>query len=360
MARKYNFNPGPAVLPLSVLEEAQAGLVDFEGTGLGILETSHRAKEFTAVLEQAKTRMRSILGIPQTYEIGFFQGGANFQFSLIPMNFLPTGGRAEYVDTGTWSTRAIDAARLVGDVAVIAGTKEEKYCRVPRSSEMKWSADAAYAHITSNNTIYGTQFQEFPDTGKVPLVCDMSSDFFSRRMDVARFAMIYAGAQKNLGPAGVTMVIIRKDLLERSPENLPPMMSYKKFVAKNSVYNTPPVFSIYIVNLVLGWIEQQGGLVAVEKVNDKKAATLYGLIDSDPDFFRGTVKPDSRSKMNVTFRLPSEDLEKECIAKATEAGIVGIKGHRSVGGIRASIYNAMSLEGVETLVEFLKTYRKAH
>jgi len=360
MARKYNFNPGPAVLPLSVLETAQTALVDFEGTGLGILETSHRAKEFTAVLEQAKTRMRSILGIPDSHEIAFFQGGANFQFTLIPMNILPSGGRAEYVDTGTWSTRAIDAARLVGEVAVIASTKEEKYSRVPRTDEMKWSHDAAFAHITSNNTIYGTQFQAFPDTGTVPLVCDMSSDFFSRKVDVSRFGVIYAGAQKNLGPAGVTLVIIRKDLLDRSPENLPPMMSYKKFVAKNSVYNTPPVFSIYVVNLVLGWIEQQGGLEAIEKTNDQKAAALYGLIDSDPDFFRGTVKPESRSKMNVTFRLPSEDLEKECIAKATEDGLVGIKGHRSVGGIRASIYNSMSLEGVEKLVEFLKNYRKAH
>ncbi len=360
MERKYNFNPGPGVLPLPALERAAQALIDFEGTGLGILETSHRSKEFTVVIDAATERLRRLLGIPDDYDIGYFQGGANLQFSMLAMNFLPSDGAADYVDTGTWSSRAIQAAGYVGKANVVASTKEEKYQRVPRWDEVTWNETAAYAHITSNNTIYGTQFQSFPDTGKVPLICDMSSDFLSRRIDVSRFAMIYAGAQKNVGPAGVTLVIMRKDMLDRCPDTLPPMLNYSKFLAKKSTYNTPPVFSIFMVGEVLRWVEENGGLDTVEKNNDKKAGLLYGLMDEDPDFFRGTAKADSRSKMNVTMRLPSEDLEKAFLAEAAEKGFVGLKGHRSVGGIRVSIYNAMSVEGVEKLVAFMKSFRKSH
>ncbi len=360
MARKYNFNPGPAVLPLSALETAAKALIDFQGTGMGILEVSHRSKEFTEVIEGATERLRRLLSVPDEYEIGYFQGGANLQFNMIAMNFLPADAVADYVDTGTWSSRAIQAAELVGKVHLAGSSKDEKYRRIPRPEEIQWRADAAYAHITSNNTIYGTQYQAFPDTGKVPLICDMSSDFLSRRLDVSRFAMIYAGAQKNVGPAGVTLAILRKDMLERCPDGLPPMLNYAKFLAKKSTYNTPPVFAIYMVGLVLQWVEDNGGLEVVEQNNDRKASLLYGIMDDDPDFFRGTAAADSRSKMNVTMRLPDEDMEKAFLAEAADRGFVGLKGHRSVGGIRVSIYNAMSVEGVEKLVDFMKAFRKNH
>ncbi len=360
MARKYNFNPGPAILPLTALEKAAKALVDFQNTGIGILETSHRSKEYARVHAEIKDRLRRLMAIPDDYEIGFFQGGANLQFSMLAMNFLAEGRTADYVDTGRWASRAAEAAEYVGKVHIAASTKETNYSRVPKPEEMTWSDNPVYIHLTSNNTIYGTQFQTFPDTGDIPLICDMSSDIFSRRLDVSRFAMIYAGAQKNLGPAGVTLVILRRDMLDRCPETLPPMLNYKKFLAKDSLYNTPPVFAIFMVGLVLEWAEEQGGLEVIEKKNDEKAGLLYGLMDEDPDFFRGTADRDSRSKMNVTLRLPSEDLEKAFLAEAAEQGFVGLKGHRSVGGIRVSIYNAMPLEGVQALVEFMRGFRKRH
>ena len=324
------------------------------------METSHRSPEFSAVQAKTKERLRNLMGIPDTHEIAFFGGGANLQFSMIPMNFLSEGKVADYVDTGTWSTKAIKAAELVGKVHLAGSSKEQNFTRIPKPSEINLTDGAAYVHLTSNNTIKGTQFWEWPDTGSVPLVCDMSSDILSRRLDVSKFALIYAGAQKNLGPAGVTVVIIRKDLAELSPDHLPTMFNYKQFVAKDSVFNTPPSFPIYMVGLVLEWLESQGGLKAIEKANDQKADLLYGLMDEQADYFRGPVEKESRSKMNVPFRLPSEDLEKKFIAEAAEAGFKGLKGHRSVGGIRVSMYNAMPLQGIEELTGFMKKFKAAN
>lgn len=358
--RKWNFNPGPAVLPLSVLTKAQPALVDFAGTGMGILEISHRSKDFEGVMTACKSRMSKLFGIPEGYEIGFFGAGANFQFSMLAMNFLPKDKAADYVDTGTWSSRAIDAAQLLGKVNVVASSKAQKYTRVPSLSELELNKDAAYVHMTSNNTIYGTQYREFPDTGDIPLICDMSSDIGSHRIDVSKFAMIYGGAQKNLGPAGVTLVIMRKDFMERCPKELPTMLNYQKFMGQNSLYNTPPVFAIFIVNLVLEWAEEQGGIEGIEKVNSRKAEVLYGAIDEQADFFRCPVEKASRSWMNVVFRLPSEDLEKKFLAEASSSGFMGLKGHRSVGGIRVSMYNAMPLEGIEKLVAFMKKFKAAN
>jgi phosphoserine aminotransferase len=355
--RKWNFNPGPAIMPVPALEKARDALLNYQGSGLGVMEISHRSKEFAEIHAQAKERMRKIMGIPDTYEILFFGGGANLQFSLVPLNLLAAGKTADYVDTGTWSTKAIQAGGLVGKVNVAASSKDKEFTYIPKADQIKWTPGAAYAHVTSNNTIKGTQYHTFPDTGSVPLVCDMSSDILCRRLDVSKFGLIYAGAQKNLGPAGVTVVVIRKDVAELSPENLPPMMNYKKFMAKDSLFNTPPSFAIYMVGLVLEWIESQGGIDAVEKVNANKAELLYGYMDQEADFYRGTVAKDSRSWMNVPMRLPSEDLEKKLIQEGADAGFVGLKGHRSVGGIRVSMYNAMPLEGIEQLVDFMKKFR---
>ncbi|MDY0004064.1 MAG: 3-phosphoserine/phosphohydroxythreonine transaminase [Polyangia bacterium] len=358
--RKFNFNPGPAVLPLSALEQAQKDLIDFAGTGIGILESSHRAKEFDAVFQETKARMAKLMKLPADRKILFFGGGANLQFAMLPMNLLPKGSSADYVNTGVWAGNALKNAKLIGDARSLLDTKGEDgvYRRVPSASEIKVTPGAAYLHLCSNNTIFGTQYHEWPDTGDVPLVVDMSSDILCRELDWSRFDLVYAGAQKNLGPAGVTIVIISQRLLERCADGLPMMLSYKQFVAKDSLGNTPPCFPIYMVNLVLKWVEEQGGVAAVEKVNRKKAAALYDLFDAQPDFFRGTAEKGSRSLMNVTFRLPSEELEKKLISEATAAGFVGLKGHRDVGGLRASLYNAMSLEGVEKLVEFMKGFAK--
>lgn len=356
--RKYNFNPGPAVLPLSALEQAQKDLIDFAGTGIGILESSHRAKEFDAVFQDTKARLARLMNLPADRKILFFGGGANTQFSFLPMNLLPKDGFADYVDTGVWATKAIKAAKLVGKANTLVCTKGEDgvYRRVPKASEIKVTPGAAYLHLCSNNTIFGTQYHEWPVTGDVPLIVDMSSDILCRQLDWSKFDMVYAGAQKNLGPAGVTLVIISDRLLERCAEGLPMMFSYKQFAAKDSLGNTPPCFPIYMVGLVAKWIEEQGGVGAIEKVNRKKAALLYDLFDEKSDFFRGVAEAGSRSLMNVTFRLPSEELEKKLIAEATAAGFVGLKGHRDAGGLRASIYNAMSLEGVEKLVAYMREF----
>lgn len=356
--RKWNFSPGPAVLPADALKKAQVALMDFNSTGIGILETSHRSKEFLRVMEQTKGRLKKLLNVPDTHEILFCQGGANLQFSMIPMNLMYEKKTADYVDTGTWSTRAIKAAEFEGTAVVKATSEDKKYTYLPNLNEVTWSEDAAYVHMTSNNTIYGTQYRTFPDTGEKPLICDMSSDILSHRVDVSKFGLIYAGAQKNMGPAGVTVVIIRKDLAEKSPTTLPPMLRYKQYVEKDSAYNTPPTFAIYMVGLVLEWAEEKGGLEAIEKENEAKAKLLYATMDEASDFFRGTVAKDDRSYMNVTMRLPSEDLEKKFLAEAAEKNLMGLKGHRSVGGIRVSMYNAMSLQGIEALVEFMKTFRK--
>jgi len=356
--RVFNFNPGPAALPLVVLEQVKMEMLDFQGTGMSILEVSHRSKAFESVLDSAIQRVRRMLGLDDGYHVLFMQGGASLQFALVPMNLAVAGRPADYVNTGSWATRAIKEARTLGkDVRVVATSEEKGFTFIPE--EVPVNQDAAYLHITSNNTIRGTQWRSFPDTGAVPLISDMSSDIFSRRFDPRPFGLIYAGAQKNIGPAGVTLVIIRKDMLERVPKELSTMFKYTTFSENNSLYNTPPCFSIYVCELVLKWIEETiGGLDRMEKMNDEKAKLLYDFIDSQ-DFYRGTARPDSRSRMNVTFLLPKAELEKEFLAGAVEAGLAGLKGHRSVGGLRASIYNAATPEMVKALVDYMKSFAAA-
>ena len=355
--RIYNFNPGPAALPLSVLEEIQENFLNFQGSGMSITEISHRAREFDDVINDAVARTKRLLGLDDNFEVLFIQGGASLQFCMIPMNFLPPGKSADYVDTGTWSTKAIKEAQLQGkSIAVVASSEDKKYSYIPKS--ITFNDDAAFVHLTSNNTIKGTQWTEFPDTNGIPIICDMSSDIMSRPLDVNRFGMIYAGAQKNVGPAGVCLVIIRKDLLDWIPDTVPTMLKYSTFAAKNSLYNTPPCFAVYTVQLVLKWLEETiGGLDKMAAINQNKAQLLYGYMDGS-NFYRATAEADSRSLMNVTFRLPSEDLEKQFVEKARANGLGGLKGHRSVGGCRASIYNAITLEAVQALVDFMKTFEK--
>jgi phosphoserine aminotransferase len=353
--RIYNFNPGPAALPLSVLEEIQENFFDFQGSGMSITEISHRSREFDDVINEAVDRTRRLLNLDDNFEVLFIQGGASLQFGMIPMNFLSEGKSADYVDTGTWSTKAIKEVQLQGkSVAVVASSEDKNYSYIPKN--IAFNEDAAFVHLTSNNTIKGTQWAEFPDTKGVPIICDMSSDIMSRPLDVNRFGMIYAGAQKNVGPAGVCLVIIRKDLLDWIPDAVPTMLKYTTFAAKNSLYNTPPCFAIYTVQLVLKWLEETiGGLEEMAAINQDKAQLLYGYMDGS-GFYRATAEADSRSLMNVTFRLPNEDLEKQFVEQALANGLGGLKGHRSVGGCRASIYNAITLEAVQALVDFMKTF----
>ena len=354
--RIHNFNAGPAALPLPVLEEIRDSFLDFQGTGMSIVEMSHRSKQFEAVLADAVARTRRLLTLDARHHVAFLQGGATLQFAMIPMNFLADGRSADYVNTGTWSTNAIKEARVLAKpVRVAASSEDRQFTYIP--ADIAFNPEAVYAHITSNNTIRGTQWAQFPATGAVPLVADMSSDFMSRPFDPAPFGLVYAGAQKNIGPAGVTMVIVREDLLARVPETLPVMLKYTTYTSKNSLYNTPPCFAIYAVQLVLKWLEETvGGLEKMAAMNHAKAARLYGTIDASGGFFRGTAEPASRSRMNVTFRLPSEELEKRFLDEAVGNGLGGLKGHRSVGGCRASIYNAVSREAVEALADFMKAF----
>jgi phosphoserine aminotransferase len=355
--RIHNFNAGPAALPLPVLEEIKAQFLNFQGSGMSITEVSHRSKWFDDVINDAVTRVKRLLKLGDDYEVLFLQGGASTQFFMIPMNLLPEGTSADYVNTGTWSTKAIKEVKIQGKQAnVVASSEDRNFCYIPK--DIAYTPDAAYVHITTNNTIKGTQWAQMPDTGSVPLVADMSSDIFSRPFDSKPFGLIYAGAQKNMGPAGVCMVVIRKDMLDRVPENLPTMCKYTTFAEKNSMFNTPPCFAIYTVQLVLKWLEETiGGLEKMEALNKEKAGLLYNMFNAS-DFYNATADADSRSLMNVTFRLPSEDLEKRFIAEATEAGFGGLKGHRSVGGCRASIYNPTTLEAVSGLVAFMKEFEK--
>jgi phosphoserine aminotransferase len=358
--RVVNFNPGPAALPLEVLKIVQEELLDYQGSGMSILESSHRAKEFEAVNDQAMALVHEILGLGADYQVLFMGGGASTQFALVPMNFIPAGGTAAYVDTGEFAFKAMKEAQIVAKAHVAFSSKAEKYARVPKMSEIKYPDDVAYLHICTNNTIEGTQFHEFPETGKIPLVADMSSDIASRQLNFNKFAMIYAGAQKNLGPAGVTLVVIRNDFLAKAKTGLPSMFTYKTYVDNKSLYNTPPVFAVYIMKLVLEWIKKQGGLAAVEKVNVAKKDLLYGAIDAAPDYYKGTVEKASRSWSNVTMRLPTEALEDKFIADAKKEGLIGMKGHRSVGGIRFSIYNAVSLDDIKKTVDFMERFHKAN
>ena len=357
--RIYNFNAGPAALPLPVLEEIQASFLNFAGSGMSITEISHRSKWFDEVINDAISRVKRIFNLDDRYQVLFVQGGASMQFCMIPMNFLGAGDTADYVNTGTWSTKAIKEAQIQGkSVNVIASSEDKNFSYIPES--LSFTPGAVYAHLTSNNTIKGTQWAQFPDTAGVPIVADMSSDIFSRPVDIDKFGLIYAGAQKNMGPAGVCLVIIRKDLLDRCPDTIPTMLRYTTFAQKNSMYNTPPCFAIYTVQLVLKWLEETiGGLDKMAALNRQKAGLLYNYMDRS-EFYSGTAEKGSRSLMNVTFRLPSEELEKTFVAEATENKLGGLKGHRSVGGCRASIYNPTPLAAVEALVDFMKTFEKKH
>ncbi|MCB9659886.1 MAG: 3-phosphoserine/phosphohydroxythreonine transaminase [Polyangiales bacterium] len=357
MSRVVNFNAGPATLPLSALEHTRDELLDFEGTGMSILEHSHRGGAYMRVHEECKVLLRELLAIPDTHEVIFMGGGASTQFALIPMN-LAGGGSADYVDTGTWSAGAMAEANVVA-TGRLAGTGKEgdKYVRVPKQADLDLDPNAAYVHITSNNTVMGSQYHTYPDTGSVPLVADMSSDILWRPTDVSKFGLIYAGAQKNLGPAGVTVVIVRKDLAAKSPKSIPKIFRYSTMVDKDSMANTVPTFPVYMVRNVLRWVKAQGGAAAMETRNLAKAKMLYDILDAN-DFYKLTIEKDSRSVMNPVFNLPTETLEKKLVADAGAAGFAGIKGHRSVGGLRISMYNAMEPENVAKFCEFLTGWTK--
>jgi phosphoserine aminotransferase len=356
MARIYNFNAGPSPMPLPVLEKAQSELVEMAGAGMSVMEMSHRSKEFQAIFDDAEAGIRRLLGVSEQYAVLFLQGGASLQFAMIPMNLRRPGKTVDYVDTGSWSTKAIKEAKLGGEIKVIWSDKANKYSRAPKLDELPYTPDAEYVHICTNETIGGIRWTAFPKTSS-PLVADMSSEILSRPIDVNQFGLIYAGAQKNLGPSGVTVVIIRKDLAERAPENTPIFMRYSTHIAQGSLYNTPNTWGIYIIKLVCNWMESQGGLPAFQKLSEEKAGLLYKTIDSS-EFWRSPVEKESRSVMNVVWRLPSESLEDQFVSQAKKAGLVGLKGHRDVGGIRASLYNAVALEAVEALVSFMKDFEK--
>jgi phosphoserine aminotransferase len=355
--RIVNFSAGPAVLPLEVLEEAQRNLVTLPGVGMSVLEISHRSPAFDEIIEGCEADLRQLANIPEGYHVLFLQGGASLQFSMVPMNLLPAGGSADYIVTGVWSQKAVKEAKRVGGVKIAATTEAEKFSRVPKQSELTLDPGAAYVHYTTNNTIYGTEWHYVPEAGGVPLVADTSSDMFSRPIDVSKYALVYAGAQKNLAPAGLTLVIVRDDMLKRTPASLATMLQYSVQVENKSMYNTPPVFAIYVMGLVMKWIKKEGGLAAMDRHNARKAEKLYAEIDRT-GFYRGHAQKDSRSRMNVTFRLGSEELEKKFAKEATAAGLDGLKGHRSVGGLRASIYNAFPEPGIDALVDFMRNFEK--
>ncbi len=355
----YNFSAGPARLPKAVMERVQAEFCDYQGSGSGIVELSHRGKYFAPVIERAEANIRELMGISDDYAVCFVQGGASMQFAMLAMNLL-NGGTADYVDTGVWSSKAAKEAKLYGTVNIVASSKESKYDHIPAQSEWKLTPGAAYMHITSNNTIAGTQYQQLPKApAGVPLIADMSSDIMSRVFDMNKFGIVFAGAQKNMGPSGVALVVIRKDLADRCPETVPTMLRYSTHIKSKSLFNTPNTFGIYIIRLVTDWMLENGGVPAIQAINERKAAKLYAAIDNS-NFFRGTCGKADRSKMNVCFRIGDgdEELEKKFVAEAKEAGLIGLKGHRAVGGLRASIYNAMPEAGIDTLISFMNNFAK--
>ncbi len=360
MSRVYNFNPGPGTLPLAVLEQAQAELLDYQGTGMSVMELSHRSKEFEAIITEAEERFKRLAGVGDDYRVLFVQGGASQQFVNVPLNLLADGKVGNYILTGSWSEKALKEAALLGATHVAASVKESGYTRIPRADEIDLSDNAAYVHITTNNTIKGTQWHTLPDFGDVPLIADASSDILSRPFPAEKFALLYGGAQKNLGPSGVTAVLIRTSLLEAMRSDISIYLRYSTHLEGNSLYNTPPTLAIYFVNLVLGWIESQGGLAGVEAVNQQKAHMVYEAIDNSNGFYTCPIAADSRSLMNVVFRLPSEELEAAFLTAAKREHLVGLKGHRSVGGMRASLYNAMTVEGVQTLVDVMQQFAAQH
>jgi phosphoserine aminotransferase len=357
--RIYNFSAGPAVLPEPVLKQAQQELFALPGVGMSVLEISHRSTAFERIINEAEADLRRLLAIPENYKVLFLQGGASLQFSMVPMNLLPKGGSADFLLTGSWGEGAIKEAKKLGAARTAASTAETNFNRLPKPEEIKLDPNAAYLHFTSNETIFGVEFQEEPEAGDVPLVCDMSSNFISKPIDASKYGLIYAGAQKNAGPAGATIVIIREDLLEKAPQGLPAMLDYKNLAKSGSLYNTPPCFAIYICGLVFKWLLNDiGGLAKISANNKAKAGILYDAIDASDGYYRGHAEKDCRSLMNVTFRLPNEELEKRFIKESTAAGFDGLKGHRSVGGLRASIYNAFPKEGVVKLVEFMREFAR--
>ena len=358
MPNVLNFNAGPAALPRPVLEKVQAELLDYQGRGMSIMEMSHRSKEFEAVNTRAEATFKKLIGVGEGYRVLFVQGGASTQFATVPMNFLSEGRTADYLVTGTWGEKAIEEAALFGQGHLAASTKAGNYNRVPTPVEIRLSPNPSYVHLTSNETIQGVQYPEFPDLGPAPLVADMSSDILSRPIDANRFALIYAGAQKNLGPSGVTVVLIRESLIEATKKGVPTMFRYAIHAKNNSLYNTPPMFGVYVLDLVLQWIDGLGGVAGIAKTNEAKAAAIYGAIDGSGGYYKGHAEVGSRSRMNVTFRLPDEDQEKRFVAEAKDAGMVGLAGHRSVGGIRASIYNAIGLESCQALVSFMGDFAR--
>ena len=353
--RILNFSSGPAVLPLPVLERVQRDLVALPGVGMSVMEISHRSSTFEAIIGKAEADIRALASIPDNYKLLFLQGGASLQFSMLPMNLLTTGTTADYVMTGTWADKAVKEARRVGTVHETGSTAADNFSRIPTDDECEFTPGAAYVHMTSNNTIEGTQWQRLPASGEAPLVSDASSDIFSRPIDVSKYGVLYGGAQKNLGPSGVTLVIIREDLLARSSSSLHTMLNYAVQAENGSLYNTPPAFGVYVLGLVVEWLIELGGLPAIAEINERKAAKLYAELDRT-GFWRPTAETASRSRMNVTFRLASEDLEKAFVKESTAARFDGLKGHRSVGGMRASIYNAFPESGIDRLVEFMRDF----
>jgi len=361
MKRVLNFYPGPSALPVETLEQAQRELLDWRGTGMSVLEISHRSKEYIAVHEEAIALLRGLYGIPEDFHILLLQGGAALQFAMIPMNLLGEGESADYIVTGRFSRNAYETAKTLKKVHLAASTEVEgKYFRIPKQHEIHLGKDSVYCHLTSNNTIFGTQWGKFPHTGEVPIVADMSSDILSRRLDFSGIGLIYAGAQKNLGPAGVTVVIIRDDLLKRALHSLPDVLSYRTLVQKNSLYNTPCCFCIYMMRNMLRWVEKKGGLDFIDAQNKKKAEILYTLIENNPSFFLSRVEKQSRSYMNITFNLTDDTLEARFVEDAASEGIIGIKGHRSVGGIRISIYNSHGVEDIERVADFMRRFANKH
>jgi phosphoserine aminotransferase len=356
--RAYNFNAGPAALPLEVLQQAQQQFVEFDGTGMSLMEMSHRGKSYEGVHFEAEALLRELLGIPADYKVLFLQGGASTQFAMVPMNLLSPGKVGAYVNTGNWAVKAIKEAKMFGEVAIAASTEADAFMRIPSVTEIAVPDNAAYLHLTSNETIGGTQWPEYPKLDSVTLVGDLSSDILSRPLNVSQFGMIYAGAQKNLGPSGVTIVILREDLIGKPSMPVPTMLQYATHAKSDSLYNTPPTFAIYMMNLMLKWIKNNGGAAAMERVNRQKADLLYGAIDGSGGYYRGCAQPGSRSNMNVTFRMADEELEKRFVKESEAAGFVGLKGHRDVGGLRASIYNAVPVESVRALVDFMNDFKR--
>ena len=358
MDRIWNFNAGPAALPLPVLQQAKEELLNYRNSGMSIMEHSHRGAHYDQVHHQVMTLLRELMAIPEDYKVLFLQGGASLQFAMVPMNLLHNGESADYILTGAWSEKALKEARIIARARVAASSADKGFSYIPSPEQLHLDANAVYVHVTSNNTIFGTQWPRLPETGSVPLVVDMSSDILSRPIDMSGIGIIYAGAQKNLGPAGLTVVIIRDDLVARGNPDVPTMLSYQTHVHSNSLYNTPPTFAIYILGLVLEWVKERGGVAAVEQENRKKARLLYDAIDASEGFYRGVAEKNSRSLMNVCMRLRSDELEKKFIQESIAAGFSGLKGHRSVGGVRASIYNAVPLQAVEDLVAFMHDFQQ--